>query len=95
MRPEEKLQVIEMSDEEFEMMQEQLDDVQRAVERMSRWDSESHRPTLAGCQEEFAQLCRLFAPLKQEISGQRPAEQEEEEQPRENWRLWRGPEETQ
>jgi hypothetical protein len=68
--PEQKRQVIEMSDEQFEMMESELGYMQRAVERMSRPDGESFEQRLAGCQEEFAQLCALFASLKQEISDQ-------------------------
>jgi hypothetical protein len=92
MPPEEKGNMIEMSDKEFKMMQYELGHMHRAVDEMPRPDCESHRATLVGCQEEFAELCRLFASLKQAISDQEARGQEEEEQPRENWRLWRGPE---
>jgi hypothetical protein len=87
--PEEKGQVIEMSDKEFEMMQYELGHMHRAVDKMPCRGRESFGQRFGECQEEFAQLSARFASFKQGISDQEPREQEEEEQPRENWR---GPE---
>jgi hypothetical protein len=92
-----KRQVIKTSDDEFEMMQSELDNMRCAVGKMPDQDSESCGETLMGCQGEFAELCCLFELLKQKVSAQEKEEtrqrlmreQEEEEQPRENWR---GPE---
>jgi uncharacterized small protein (DUF1192 family) len=62
-----KRQVIAGSNDELAMMQDELGDMQRALEKMLPQDRESFEQRLVGCQEVFAELDARFAALRKEL----------------------------